>query len=76
VQSRTWLRWSIRGASSTPAEIYSKPPSKRLFRVIFHRKTAKKAFEAGLLREILAYNANCMQDSSASSCIVRNKQGV
>ena len=43
------------GASSTPAEIYSKPPSKRLLRVIFHRKTAKKAFEAGLSREILAY---------------------
>src|SRR5271165_6733638 len=38
-----------------PAEIYSKPPSKRLLRVIFHRKTAKKAFEAGLSREILAY---------------------
>jgi hypothetical protein len=31
-------RW---GASSTPAEIYSKPPSERLLRVIFHRKTAK-----------------------------------
>jgi hypothetical protein len=33
---------SIGGASSTPAEIYSKRPSERLLRVIFHRKTAKK----------------------------------
>ena len=32
----------IRGASSTPAEIYSKPPSELLLRVIFHRETAKK----------------------------------
>jgi hypothetical protein len=32
----------IWGASSTPAEIYSKRPSERLLRVIFHRKTAKK----------------------------------
>ena len=28
--------------SSTPAEIYSKRPSKRLLRVIFHRKTCQK----------------------------------
>ena len=65
-----------RGASSTPAEIYSKRPSERLLRVIFHRKPAKKAFGALLLREILAYNADCMQDSSAGAYIVRNKQGV
>src|SRR5260370_27041520 len=30
------------GTSSTAAEIYSKPPSKRLLRVFFHRTTAKK----------------------------------
>jgi hypothetical protein len=30
------------GASSTPAEIYSKPLFEPLLRVIFHRKTAKK----------------------------------
>jgi hypothetical protein len=39
-------------------------------------KLPKVGFGELLLREILAYNADCMQDSSASACIVRNKQGV
>jgi hypothetical protein len=67
---------AIRGGSSTPAEIYSKPPSELLSRVIFHLKTAKMGIWSRVLREILAYNADCMQDSSASAYIVRNKQGV
>jgi hypothetical protein len=44
--------------------------------VTFHRKTVKRAFWAGLLREILAYSTDCMQGSVANACIVRNKLGV
>ena len=46
--------------SSTAAEIHSKPPSKskRLLRVFFTEQLPKRAFEAWLLREILAYNAD------------------
>jgi hypothetical protein len=47
------FKLSNRGASSTSAEIYSKPPSERLLRVIFHRKTAKMGiWTPRLLREI------------------------
>jgi len=45
-----------RGGSSTRAEIYSKRPSKRLLRVIFHRKTAKK----GIWSRVIAWNT-CVQ---------------
>jgi len=65
-----------RGTSSTPAEIYSKPPSERLPRVIFHRKTAKMVIWIRMLPEILAYNADCTQDSSITPYIVRKKHGV
>jgi hypothetical protein len=46
------------------SRLYSKPPSELLFRVIFTEKLRKWALEAWLLREILAYNADRMQDAS------------
>jgi len=33
---------------------------------IFRPKTAKKAFQARMLREILAYNTDCMQASAVT----------
>jgi hypothetical protein len=66
---------SIWGISSNRVKIYSKPPPKRPLGVIFRPKTAKKAFQARMLREILAYNTDCMQASAVTACISRNKQG-
>jgi hypothetical protein len=40
------------GSSSNRVKIYSKPPPKRPLGVIFRPKTAKKAFQARMLREI------------------------
>ena len=58
---------TVSGASSTRAEIYSKPPPKRLLGVIFHSKTAKMGIWPRLLREILAHNTDCMQVSNLTS---------
>jgi hypothetical protein len=59
----------IRGSSSNRVKIYSKPPLKRPLGVIFRPKTAKKAFQARILREILAYNTDCMQASAVDASL-------
>jgi hypothetical protein len=62
----TALKSAKRGTSSTRAEIYSKPPPKRLLGVIFHLKTARIGIWTRLLREILAHNIDCMQVSAST----------
>ena len=59
----TGVSW---GSSSNRVKIYSKPPPKRPLGVIFRPKPAKKAFRARMLREILAYNTDCMQESAVT----------